>query len=284
MAYNTLSIAVPSGCPNNCVFCVSRMYKNASGCDIRRIDIKNAHQAYVQRMAFARDRGCETLLLTGDGEPLMKSRFIENIIGCNKCLPNPFQRIEIQTSGVQLSPNYLKKLDLLGICTIALSLSAFNDEDNDRYMRPNLTGTLYRNPTPYLCNKIVELGFTLRLCLNLTDHFDDIKKVGRHVFDSCQELGAHQLILRNLHHSDDDRPEYVCKKATRIKLQRFVRRHGVLLETLPSGKPRFSVEGISTVFDEDCMAERPDAPSRYLVLREDGKLYTRWNDKGSIVF
>ena len=44
--------------------------------------------------------------------------------------------------------------------------------------------------------------------------------------------------------------------------------------------------GISTVLDDDCMSKNNtnDGVIRYLILREDGKLYSQWDDKGSLIF
>jgi hypothetical protein len=56
------------------------------------------------------------------------------------------------------------------------------------------------------------------------------------------------------------------------------------LETLPFGASKYSRYGIGLVVDEDCMATEAKDVYKYLILREDGHLYSRWNDKGSLIF
>ncbi len=48
----------------------------------------------------------------------------------------------------------------------------------------------------------------------------------------------------------------------------------------------YSVEGMSTVIDSDCMnsKESNNDTLKYIILREDGKLYCRWDDIGSLIF
>lgn len=53
-----------------------------------------------------------------------------------------------------------------------------------------------------------------------------------------------------------------------------------MVEPLPFGD-RYSVHGISTVIDVDCMKKERPQPGRYLILRENCRLYTRWDDQGS---
>ena len=55
------------------------------------------------------------------------------------------------------------------------------------------------------------------------------------------------------------------------------------LEDTSFGFPRYSVNGMSIVLDDDCMKTK-DVNLRYIVLRQNCKLYTRWDDKGSILF
>ena len=50
-------------------------------------------------------------------------------------------------------------------------------------------------------------------------------------------------------------------------------------------KISYSVMGMSTVVDEDCMAKNEEKQSwKYLILRPNCKLYTQWDDKGSLLF
>ena len=41
---------------------------------------------------------------------------------------------------------------------------------------------------------------------------------------------------------------------------------------------------MSTVIDDDCMSKDNNEALKYIVLRENGKLYCRWGDEGSLIF
>ena len=60
--------------------------------------------------------------------------------------------------------------------------------------------------------------------------------------------------------------------------------NGNKLERLPFGAIRYSVDGISTIVDDDCMSKENEEAIKYLILRPNCKLYTRWDDKGSLLF
>ena len=64
----------------------------------------------------------------------------------------------------------------------------------------------------------------------------------------------------------------------------YIKNCGTELDILPFGAIRYDVEGISAVLDQDCMATEVKRELKYLILREDGKLYSRWNSRASILF
>ncbi|GAG40875.1 unnamed protein product, partial [marine sediment metagenome] len=59
---------------------------------------------------------------------------------------------------------------------------------------------------------------------------------------------------------------------------------GTPLYRLPYGPLVYSVMGMSVVLDDDCMSKENEDSLKYVILREDGKLYCRWDDKGSLIF
>ena len=67
-------------------------------------------------------------------------------------------------------------------------------------------------------------------------------------------------------------------------IEAYIKDHGIKLETLPFGATRYAIGNISTVIDDDCMAVNTEKNLKYLILREDGRLYTHWNSKGSLLF
>ena len=134
MQIQSLSIDVPAGCPNSCKFCVAHMHRNAYTNQIEKnhrfTDLYK--KDYKKRLLFARDNGCNTMMITGNGEPLMNQKFLADLGEWNDTLPNPFRWIELQTSGVFLDDEYLRFLrNTVGVNTISLSLSdVFSSKNN----------------------------------------------------------------------------------------------------------------------------------------------------------
>lgn len=290
MEIQSLSIVVPGGCPNACKFCVSRMRDDPYPNLVERedADAPLRERDYLSRMAFARDNGCNNLILTGEGEPALNRRFLGRFAAWNAKLAKPFRWMELQTSGAGLDAPALDFLRAeLGVSTIALSLSSiFSDERNAEY---NGAPERYRIGIAELCAAVKARGFNLRLCLNMTDAYG-IDDAGR-AFARARELGAEQLTFRRLYGGPGDGPQETWVRDHSVDpafwpaLAAYVRKEGRALERLPYGPVRYSVGGISTVIDDDCMATSDEAPAlRYLILRPDCRLYTKWDDRGSLLF
>jgi hypothetical protein len=287
MEIQSLSVCVPAGCPNRCPFCVSRqhqetyddaVYDEKYGADYER--------QLTQRMQFARDNHCNTVILTGSGEPVTNPRFLLRFAKINSEINTPFQWIEVQTSGVTLmsDKSHLHLLRGMGVSTISLSVAnIFNSESNAEIM-----GTPEKHwfNVSDLCREIKALGFNLRLSLNMSDIYNNIS--ADMIFTAAQVMGADQITFRYLYENGEDteQAEWVRQHPYRPErsLEHYVVSHGRQLETLPFGATRYSVRGISTVLDSDCMSVKPNGVIRYLILRENGKLYTKWDDKGSLLF
>lgn len=286
MQIQSLSVVVPNKqCINNCPFCVSKMhkkeYKNQLNENLPFYDLYL--KDYLKRLEFARDNGCNTIMLTGDSEPQQNRQFLMTFGLLMQIMKNPFRWIEMQTTGVLLDKNYLRFLrNHVGVNTISLSISSFDN---------NLNNTIIRTKIPIdiknLCSEIKLYDFNLRLSINLHCFFDNEPK---EYFTTAQELGADQITFRKLY-ANGDNPQSAWIERNQIndfsfnKLKDYVISNGRFLEYLPFGQAKYSVRGISTVIDDDCMntKERKD-DLKYLILREDCKLYSKWDDKGSLVF
>lgn len=290
MDIQSLSIVVPGGCPNACKFCVSRMHAEAYDNQIeknRRFRDLYARD-YLSRMAFARDNGCNNLILTGDGEALVHERFLDDFASWNARLARPFRWIELQTSGVTLDDEKLRWLrNTVGVSTVALSLSSIFDSDANA--EQNGTPPSLRVDIDALCAEIKRYDFNLRLSLNMTDRYNG--SAGDEIFKRAELLGADQLTFRRLYESGGELPEDRWVREHSVdtsfwpSIDAFIRAEGRALERLPYGALRYSVRGISTLVDGDCMATAEEASAiRYLILRPDCKLYTKWDDKGSKLF
>ena len=113
MKIQSLSVVVPNKkCINNCRFCVSRMhespYKNMMDENLPFFDLYQ--RDYIKRLEFARDNGCNTVMLTGNSEPQQNRGFLQAFGTMNNNLDKPFRWIEMQTTGVLLDESYLRVL------------------------------------------------------------------------------------------------------------------------------------------------------------------------------
>lgn len=296
MNIQSLSVCVPAGCPNNCKFCVAKMhqepYENQIEKNRRFRDLYKTD--FMERLQFCRDNGCNVAILTGNGEPLANINFLDDFAEWNKQIKNPFHWIEIQTSGVTLDEEKLRYLrNTVRVSTISLSISSFDNEINKNYngTPENLTVDITK-----LCAMIKKYDFNLRLSLNMTDSFEDVihsdwcQYNPNHIFDKCKELGVNQITFRKFYDSglNTEQDKWIQKhKASDTcfeEINKHIKKNGRELEVLPFGAIRYSVNGMSVVVDDDCMNSEVKKDIKYMVLRPNCKLYTKWDDEGSIMF
>ncbi|WP_020614211.1 radical SAM protein [Sediminispirochaeta bajacaliforniensis] len=288
MNVQSLSIVVPGGCPNACKFCVSRMkadeYKDHIERNLRFRDLYE--RDYMDRLAFARDNGCNTAILTGDGEPLVNIDFLNDFASWNARLSSPFRWLEIQTSGVGLDEEKLRWLrNTIRVSTISLSLSSiFDNDENASY---NGTPESKKIDIKRLTQEIKRYDFNLRISVNMTDFLDEIPTPA--IFERLQKMGANMVTFRQLFAEGESEQaawvrEHGASEQTRKKIDDYILSHGSPLGILPTGLMRYSVHDMSIVHDGDCMARQQRGAIRYLILRPNCKLYTRWDDSGSILF
>lgn len=306
MKIQSLSIVVPGACVNSCACCVSKLHTDS---DFYKNQIEKNYQFealyeqdYMDALNFARDNGCNTLMFTGDGEPLINKTFIRKVVDLNKRLTMPFRWMEIQTSGVFLleeaenggQKNLRWLRDFVRVKTISLSLfNIFDSELNAAYSRPKNEKAFVK--IDETCASIRKYDFNLRLSLNMVDYYND--KSPAEIFERAKALGANQITFRVLYNNDlpqnDAEKEiagWIIKhKATDEKIKEineYIKKNGRLLEVLPFGAYRYSVHGMSCVVDDDCMNTNsgPKEEVKYLILRPNCKLYTKWDDEGSILF
>ena len=296
MEVQSLSVCVPGGCPNNCKFCVSQMHpsiyvdqieKNKRFRDLYERD-------YMQRLQFARDNGCNTVILTGDGEPLCNYTFLKDFAHWNNSIQSPFRWVEIQTSGVTLDDEQLRFLrNTVSVSTISLSLSDMFDNDSNQEM--NGTPDKLKIDISHLCSEIKRYDFNLRLSLNMTNVYGKRWGSGveclEKILARAQELGANQITFRKLYVSGDPElaqnkwiEEHKAHDPLFDTINGYIRAKGRPLEMLPFGAMRYSLNGMSLVVDDDCMSTDVKPIMKYMVLRPNCKLYSKWDQCGSLVF
>lgn len=298
----SLSICVPGKkCINKCKFCVSCMhadaYKNQMDENLPFYDLYFTD--YVKSMIFAKENDANTMMITGDIEPLQNRHFLQTLALINKyVLPqngcSPFNWIEIQTSAVGFDEGYARFLrNTVGVRVLSFSLSSFDDEKNAEIvgMPKNMKVNIQD-----VCSMAKKYDFILRLSLNMSEEM--LNSTGKivyttiipKIFSKAKELGADQITFRKFYaDGDNEQSEWISENAVDETffefLRNYVKRNGRLIGTLPYGYNQYSVNGISTVIDEDCMNEEKTQKeaSKYFVIRPDCKLYDGWN-KEDIIF
>jgi len=309
MDIQSISVVVPTkACVNNCKFCVSKMHDNPYCNNFDEI----AYRKRIKRAAIA---NVTTLILTGTGEPLQNSTFLHLLEGVLIDENNPFPNIELQTTGVLLDQvsEHIRSgeavyfnavfLRALGVNTISLSVSDIFDSENNW----NIIGApkKLRRDLPELCKFIKDQGFNLRLSLNMTNVYDN--KYPEDILMRCKELGADQITFRKLYGGGYDTPESewvdenACKDKVITQIEEYIagevwHEHASGYEyrkggegkrgyKLPFGAWVYSIDGMSVAIDDDCMAKNESNENlKYVILRENGKLYWAWDDEGSLIF
>lgn len=292
MNIQSLSIVVPNrGCINNCRFCVSRMHCEdiPFNIDINNSDFETYQQDYIKRLAFARDNGCNTVMLTGSSEPQQNKQFLQYFSEMNSGLEKPFRWIEMQTTGVLLDDGYLNFLrKSVGVSTISVSITSYDDVVNRDYVRmPDKCAVDLKE----LCKKIKAFGFNLRLSVNMTDYFNKYDGNATGFFEDAKTLfEPDQMTIRLLYKTNDGSEqsnwvsEHACNEKVSNEIVDNVRKNAIQLERLPYGRIKYSYMGMSLVVDDDCMSKTAVEDYKYLILQPNCRLYSRWDDTASLIF
>lgn len=289
MIIQSLSIVVPNPrCINHCPFCVSRMkndrYINQKEKNLRFFDLYETQ--FKARLDFARDNGCNVAMLTGNSEPQQNVGFLKMFGTVNRTLQRPFRWVELQTTGVLLDDEMLRFLrNHVGVSTISLSVSSFNSRENAQIIgMPNG----HEVNLEALCEDIKRYDFTLRLSINMLYPLYGAK--ASDVFHAAHALKADQVTLRQMYTdgNNSDQAKWVNQNALNEEACRaifeYVRKNGRVLQILEYGRKKYSLLDMSVVIDDDCMSteERPEL--KYVILRENCKLYSKWDDEASLLF
>lgn len=293
MKIQSLSVVVPNQrCINNCKPCVSKMhcsnYKDQLNENIPFFDLYL--NEFIKRMEYARHNGCNTVMLTGCSEPQQNRKFLSYFGMIQRMMKDPFQCVEMQTTGVMIDEPYLRFLrNHVGVSLISISLFSLDSDTNAAIIEPPAG---HEVDIQHLCSEIKRYDFSLRLSLNLTKEYDQYASNPRPLFEKCRALGANQVTLRVLYSSGNGTPqdewikENAAAKETVDSLRRCIKLNGNLLGRLPHGASKYSLSGLCIVLDDDCMdkAEKTGEDYKYLILQPDCKLYSAWDDPASCIF
>ena len=276
----SMSILVPThGCVNSCKFCVSKISNKDEYKDLSKEEM--FQEEYFKQFEKVSKMGCTYAILTGTGEPIQNKPFLKMIGEMNSRLEKPFQ-LEIQTSGVMLDDANLDFLkNEVGVYLISLSVSnIFDDKSNAEIIRmhPRLQFNIKD-----LCHRIKAKGFQLRLSLNLVNIYD--QKSPEETMERIKDLRVDQATLRVLWagHEDNEISRWI--KSNKVSerwvdnIEIYCMEHG---KDIGGNYPKFELGNLTVVIDKDCMAEHSVGEIRYLILRSDCGLYTRWDTKASL--
>jgi hypothetical protein len=56
------------------------------------------------------------------------------------------------------------------------------------------------------------------------------------------------------------------------------------VDRLEYGRVKYGIDGVGIVVDDDCMSGTTLDVAKYLILRPDCKLYSKWETKASLIF
>lgn len=301
MNIQSISVCVPAKrCINDCKFCCSKMH--AADYEDRFTKL-NTYDDYIKdmrkRLEYARQNGCNTCMLTGNNEPQQNKEFLRIFAEINRSLSAPFLNIEMQTSGAYIDDGMLNFLkNTVGVTTIAISVACIsNPEKNIKLIQtPDKNLNISK-----LAESIKAKNMNLRICLNMNDHMldgcnsmEDPEEAVEDIVSRCKYLNADQITCRALWTSEDgtSQAEWINQNVTSLthdvikEFKKQVKEDGKYLDTLEYGADRYDFKGFSTVIDEDSMAQSQEKKDsvKYLILRPNGKLYSKWDSKASLIF
>lgn len=294
MNIQSISVCVPANkCINNCKFCCSKMhtadYDNCFDGDLALFG--NYMKDARVRLEFARDNGCNSCMLTGNNEPQQNKNFLRVFGELNASLSKPFRNIEMQTTGATIDESMLKFLrEYVGVTTISISVACLDDDATNRELIDTLDKNLNLSK---LCREIKACGMNLRLSLNVTDHIlvkHDYNEES--IFNLCKEYGADQITFRKMWAPDatSEQGKWIAENSKKVdaliaSIKEVVTKNGRYLDTLEYGADRYDYLDFSIAIDEDSMAQEVNKNAiKYLILRPNGHLYSKWDSKASLIF
>jgi sulfatase maturation enzyme AslB (radical SAM superfamily) len=286
MEIQSLSLCVPvkgGKCVNNCKYCLVSTHTNPYENLIEKNGGNSLYyeREYRKRLAFARDNGCNTVILTGAYEPLQNIKFIEKFFNWNNQLTNPFRWVELQTVGNLLTEKKIEHLRALGINTISISVAnLFDDKRN-----AEIIGMPQLKTIDEICKLVTDNDLNLRISLNLTSDFEGI--TFDQIIEKAKKLKANQITFRKLYVGNEWTVKNSLSDFNIINqyLDVLKDRKYKKIEKLPFGAISYDVSDVSVVIDDDCMASKEDVSTlKYLILRENCKLYSKWDTPASLKF
>ncbi|MHA2312250.1 MAG: radical SAM protein [Candidatus Thorarchaeota archaeon] len=258
---------------NNCGFCVYRQHTTKFKTEWRS-DYERWRREIQRRLRYSADR-VEAVMITSHGEPTLNMTYIEEIMAILNIIAPWLTHVEIQTSGVGLTEEKLDHLYELGVRVISLSIPALN---KDKIIEIMKVPKKYNYDPIKLTELIRTKRFTLRLSIAMTDWFDAFTL--DEIMSQLEFIWKpDQISFKKLIGADSMASRKYDEFAEEFRSRNYTK-----LEMLPLGVWKYDAHGIGVVWNDDCMVSEEQKEPRYLILQPDGKLYTRWDTKASVIF
>jgi len=289
MIIQSVSIVVPAtNCINKCKFCVARTNHDNSVDNFityNNMYFSLYYKQYKDRLEYGRDNGCNSIILTGDCEPQQNKQFLMLFGIMNDSLSKPYRHIEMQTTGTLIDDDYLFFLrHTVGVTTMSLSISSLDRDKNNEIIAPAKTIN-----AEYLSSRIKKYQFVLRVSINLSKHTFDTDNY-EEIFNNIKEkYNADQVTFRVLYDGGSDMPQDVWVRENRISdefvegLNKYIKDNGEFLGKLEFGADKYSIHGMTTVVDDDCMSTTGKEAIKFAIIYPNCRMYSRWGDFGSLI-
>ncbi len=287
MKIETFSILVGSTiCNAHCPYCISKMTPK-QGVDFKepKVNWRN----FEKSCRLAQINNVNTILLTGKGEatlfPNQLTKFLEKLKKFN------FPLIELQTNGLVFEKKeydkYLKVWYRLGLTTMALSITHYEQEKNKQIFTPN---SEYINLEKVI-KKLHNFGYSIRLsCTIFRGGIDSVEETKK-IIQKAKEWNVEQLSLRKiskpLKSENKEVFEWVnahsLNETTYNQIVEFLKTNGNKLLTLPHGSVLYDIDGQNVCFTDALTIEPESDNIRQIIFFPDGHLRFDWQYKGAIL-
>ena len=282
MKTHTFSIVVgDQRCNAACPYCVAQMtasdFSDHVNFDDRKFDI-------CCRIVEQMREGLLTVMLTGQGEPLLFPKQIERYMNT---LMDRFPQIELQTNGTLVEKNLgnLRRWHTMGLMLVCLSVADYNAELSNDIMGIKDVNYNYW----HTAKQLMDIGLNVRLNCTMTE-------AGTHKPEDCETLilrannaGILQTTFREV-----EQPQPVsCSKTAdwvtehkphgaAVKLHHYLALHGaVRLLELPHGGVVYDYKDQNVAIG-NCLTGTTDPDDiRQIIFFPDGRVAYDWRYKGA---
>lgn len=282
MKTHTFSVVVgDSRCNANCPFCVSKMtaseFSESVNFDERKFDI-------AVRIVEQMREGLLTVLLTGQGEPLL---FPKQITRYLNCINFRFPRIELQTNGVLIAKNLdsLKYWRDKGLTLVCLSVASHS------YVKSNVIMGIKNKCYDYwgIAGMLQEIGLNVRLNCTMTKAGTYLPEDCEKIIDRANNAGILQTTFREVEMPSpcintqvgdwvgENKPVGAARR-----LHHYLALNGaVKLLELPHGGIVYDFRGQNVAIGT-CLTETTDPDDiRSIIFFPDGRVAYSWQYRGA---